>query len=197
MFSKCIWITLIGCCLAVTTGAQSPEKAPVTKKNCSCGFSSINQFGITTGENNNSVLLQSINGFRYKTWFIGVGVGLDTYYAKTVPLFLDLRKNLFLKPTTPFLYVDGGLQVMGEKRTQKGDWLTKKYDPGPYYDMGVGYQIGLRNKSAILMSAGYSLKHLSYENYSEVVCIRAPCPNDRSYYNFRLNRLSFKVGYQF
>ncbi|WP_315816616.1 hypothetical protein [Paraflavitalea speifideaquila] len=197
MFSKYFWVTVIGCSLVVTSWAQSSEKAPTVRKSCSCGFSSINQLGIATGENNNSVLLQTINGFRYKTWFAGVGVGYDTYYAKTVPLFLDLRKSLFLKPSTPFLYLDGGVQFMGEKKTDKGSYYTKQYHPGAYYDMGIGYQIGLRNKSAILMSAGYSQKYLKYHQYTEVVCIMAPCPSYSSHYNFRLNRLAFKIGYQF
>ncbi|AXY75253.1 hypothetical protein D3H65_15230 [Paraflavitalea soli] len=182
MFRKYTLITAILCSLAASTLAQSDAPAK-TKKNSSFGFSSINQFGVVTGENDNGIQLQTINGVRYKTWSVGVGVGLDTYSALTVPLFLDIRKSLLTKPATPFLYADGGIQFSAEKKYNKDDYASKDYDPGLFYDVGVGYYIGLKNKNALLMSVGYSFKGLDYTYYT-------------STYKYKLNRFSLKVGYK-
>lgn len=182
MFRKYTVITAILCSLAVSGMAQS-DTASKAKKSRAFGFGSINQFGFATGENDNGLMLQTINGLRYKTWFLGVGVGLDTYSAKTVPLFLDIRKSLLAKPSTPFLYADGGIQFSAEKKHNKDDYASKDYDPGLYYDVGAGYCMELKNKNALLMSLGYSFKGLDYTYYA-------------ANYKYKLNRFSFKLGYK-
>ena len=199
MFRRYIVSTLILCSLGVTVMAQSGASEKAVKKSCSCGFSSINQFGIMTGTNGNYPLLQTINGFRYKTWFAGAGAGLDAYHTLTVPLFLDIRKNLLAGKSAPFVYVDGGVDVVTKKSVTK-DWSTKKdYKTGAYYDLGIGYHISLGNRNALLMSAGYSVKKVEYNNYHEVVCVTSPCPASilMGAYKYRLNRLSLKIGYAF
>jgi hypothetical protein len=182
MFRKYSFITAILCSLAVSSLAQS-DAAPKAKKNRAFGFGSINQFGVAAGENDNGFILQTINGLRYKTWFLGLGVGLDTYSAKTVPLFLDIRKSLLAKPSTPFLYADGGIQFSAEKKHNKDDFGSKDYDPGLYYDVGAGYYIELKNKNALLLALGYSYKGLDYTYYA-------------ANYKYKLNRFSLKVGYK-
>lgn len=182
MFRKYTLITALLCCLVASIQAQSDTAAGAIKSN-SFGFTSINQVGIAAGENDNGILLQTINGLRYKTWFLGVGVGLDTYNAKTIPLFADIRKSLLAKPSTPFLYADGGIQFSAEKKHNKDDFGSKDYDPGLFYDVGAGYYFGLKNKNALLMSVGYSFKRLDYIYYT-------------ANYKYKLNRFSFKVGYR-
>src|SRR5687768_4020311 len=56
-------------------------------------FTSINQAGVTWGGSGQTLQLQSINGIFYKTFSAGVGVGLDYYWQRTIPLFIDLRKD--------------------------------------------------------------------------------------------------------
>lgn len=182
MFRKYSLITAILCSLAANTLAQSDAMAK-PKKSRSFGFTSINQFGVATGEHDNGIMLQTINGLHYKTWFLGVGVGLDTYRAKTVPLFVDIRKSLLEKPSAPFLYADGGIQFSAEKKHNKDDYASKDYDPGLYYDVGAGYYMGLKNKNALLLSLGYSFKGLDYTYYAAT-------------YKYKLNRFSLKVGYK-
>jgi len=182
MFRKYTLITAILCGLGVSSLAQS-DAAAKPEKISSIGFTSINQFGIATGEHDNGLLLQTINGLRYKTWFLGVGVGLDTYRAKTVPLFVDIRKSLSAKGSTPFLYADGGIQFSAEKKYNKDDYASKDYDPGLYYDVGAGYYMGLKNKKALLISLGYSFKDLEYTYFAAT-------------YKYKLNRFSIKVGYK-
>lgn len=197
MFKKRASLTALLCSLTIIAAAQAGTVGKLAKKSCSCGFSSINQVGIMHGESDNALSLQTINGFRYKSWFVGLGIGLDTYRDNTVPLFLDLRKNLLAGASTPFLYADGGIQFMAGKKAQKGDFYRKEYNTGAYYDVGIGYYIGLKNRNAILMSAGYSVKQLESDNYTDIVCITYPCPGYIGLYKYRMNRLSVKIGYKF
>jgi hypothetical protein len=71
-------------------------------------FSSINQVGILKGSSDQTYQFQTINGVKYQTWFAGVGVGLEEYYLKTIPLFVDVRKSLFLDKASPFVYANLG-----------------------------------------------------------------------------------------
>src|SRR5689334_8657847 len=77
----------------------------VEKKKDKFRFSSQNYAGILEGESGTSLQVQTINGLRYKTWFAGVGTGLDYYYQRTIPLFLSVSK--FLSSTKVPLYFNG------------------------------------------------------------------------------------------
>lgn len=199
MMKRYRWLVMGLCCLSLTTSAQTGTGNPPVKKSCSCGFSSINQLGILSGESNNQLAIQSVNGFQYKTWFAGIGLGLDNYGAKTIPLFLDIRKNILRSASTPFLYADGGIQLTGEKNRKNAGLSREELETGAYYDFGLGYSIGLKNKKALLLSAGYSIKDVKWTTYlnEEVVCVTTPCNPFVSSYKYRLNRLAFRLGYQF
>ena len=77
------------------THAQKKNQAVKTSTKCACGFQSLLQGGLLDGAAGPSWQLQTINGIYYKTWFAGIGVGLDYYTMRTIPLFLDLRKEYF------------------------------------------------------------------------------------------------------
>jgi len=147
-------------------------------------FCSINQVGVATGESYHSLLIQSVNGLRYKTWFMGLGAGIDTYSEISIPLFIDVRKNLLAKPNTPFLYADAGMQIMAEKSNRdKTNFNWRIYHPGLYYDFGAGYYLPLKNKDALLLSAGYSVKKIEVEQGA-------------GRFAYRFDRYSFKLGYK-
>ena len=67
-------------------------------------FTTINQVGFLSGASGNALQLQSINGVKYKTYSLALGAGIDNYYLKSIPVFVDLRKNIFDRKQTPFLY---------------------------------------------------------------------------------------------
>ena len=79
-------------------------------------FRSIFQEGIVTGESGTDLQLQFVNGVTYKILFAGAGIGLDYYYERSVPLFLDLRGKVFNRPSAPFLFADGGILFYGKKQ---------------------------------------------------------------------------------
>lgn len=191
-------LIIILCCTGVATAtAQNTASAIADRKTCSCGFSSINQVGIVQGQRDNQFLAQTINGFRYKTWFAGVGAGYDAYGVQTIPLFLDIRKNLLKRAATPFVYADGGIQFMAEKGKKADERTGKDYETGAYYDIGLGYQVRLSKNNALLLSAGYSVKTVQWDTFTDIVCVTTPCNNFIGSYKYRYNRLSFKLGYRF
>src|SRR5881227_3562178 len=62
------------------------------------------QVGPLDGQRGTYMQLQSVNGISYKGYFIGLGTGLDYYFMRSIPLFLQLKKKLLNKNNTPFIY---------------------------------------------------------------------------------------------
>jgi len=172
---------------------QAQQPVNKSKNNCSCSFSSINQIGLVAGEQNESFVLQSVNGLKYKTWMVGAGVGIDGYRYRSVPVFFQLRKEFPVKGDAIFLYNDIGTNYPWLKSNQKM-WRGGEFNPGIYYDGGIGYKVSLR-RHALVFSSGFSLKKLS-EDVPSFSCPFMPgtCQEGRDTYYYSLKRISFKVG---
>ncbi|MBO9203601.1 MULTISPECIES: PH domain-containing protein [Niastella] len=191
-----LWVILTGSFLM--TNAQEAKQEQPAKKGCSCSFSSINLVGIITGAKNNFYQLQTINGIRYKTWFAGIGVGVDPYFRTSYPLFLDLRKNIFKKSSTPFLYADVGGHFLKDKTDQLNQWYEDIYSSGVYTDAGMGYRFTVLSKIGLAISAGYSYKYVERRNkFIGDNCTTGRCYDN--YYTYRqyLHRGTIKLGFQF
>ena len=78
------------------------------KNDCNCKYSFTNQVGLMEGQKE-SFLVQTIHGIRTRSWFGGVGVGIDGYRVRSIPLFLDVRKTFGKKANALFAYADGGV----------------------------------------------------------------------------------------
>jgi hypothetical protein len=157
-------------------------------------FASNNTYGVLVGEAGNAFHVQSVNGLEHKSFFAGLGVGIDNYGLRSIPLFLDIRKNILDKPNTPFVYVDGGYHFPW-KKAEEG-WYETKTSGGLYYEAGLGYQLPIKG-AAILFSAGYS-----YKAYKEVFsyptfCIDGNCPDYSNTYRYQLRRISIRAGVRF
>ncbi|MFI5151955.1 MAG: hypothetical protein ACHQET_01395 [Chitinophagales bacterium] len=85
--SKPLYIAILFCLLQEKSLAQekTADKAWV--------FHSYNQIGLLEAETGSAFQIQSVNGMQYKSWFGGIGVGLDYYRFRSIPFFLDLRKS--------------------------------------------------------------------------------------------------------
>jgi hypothetical protein len=182
----------------VAANAQAEQTAKKEKKrHCSCAFSAINQVGFTEGSKNSAFLFQSINGIRYKRWFAGIGAGLDYYHVRGIPLFLDIRRDILARANSPFIYVDGGMQFTWERSVNKYAYGGKtEFDNGWYYDLGVGYKLQGKDNNALLLSAGFSFKQLKETRTNIGYCQIPPCPVYTDIYDYKLNRLSVKLGWQ-
>ena len=162
-------------------------------------FQSQNFIGVLGGEKDASFQIQTINGVQYRTWFSGIGTGLDFYFQRSVPLFLSVGKYFSSKTNSPYFSLDGGTNFVWDKSTaSKYNWFRTDGDfsPSLYYGANAGYKIGLRkNKSSILMMLGYSAKRLKEKLASP--CLTFPCPDLHESINYEFNRYSFKMGLTF
>ena len=165
------------------------------KKKEHLSLHSIFQEGIVTGESGTALQLQVINGIRYKTFFAGAGAGLDYYYERSVPIFLDLRKKIFNKSSAPLLYVDGGYAFLWQKTKDAGQ--TDSHG-GLFYELGAGYEIQIYKKLRLLLCAGYSYKGLSKTiNKMPWLSVWPPPPNALDKYDYSLRRISLRAGFSF
>lgn len=164
-------------------------------------YHSINNAGLVIGKSDNTLQLQTINGIKYKTYSAGIGIGLDDYYFKTVPLFVDLRKNLSEKKSTPFAYLDLGASIPWD-RAKIETWTTSYYKTGFLYDMGIGYSVPIKGKFAFNFSAGYSEKILNETRESSLWTDYFPGPAPGNYkdtadYRYTFRRISLRIGFSF
>src|SRR6478735_4853047 len=158
------------------------------KKNAAYKFHSINNISL-------------INGFQKGNLFAGVGLGLDYYLYRTVPLFADFRYEFGKAKNKFFAYADGGVNF---------DWVEQNYYDGPifiwegssnssefhdgaYTDLGLGYMVGTKKGRGLLLSISHSYKSLkktiSYPDWRTQETI-----TDIYHYNF--NRIVWKVGWK-
>lgn len=177
--------------------AQEAKQGQPAKHGCSCSFSSINQAGVLNGSKGAYLQLQTINGIRYKTWFAGIGAGIDYYTHRGFPVFLDVRKDVFNKRSTPFLYADAGIHLVNNAKEKLSEWYQNTYSNGFYGDAGIGYKLGFRSAGGLLVSAGYSYKNINRRYEYINTCGTPNCYEDYFTYKNYYHRLSLKLGWQF
>jgi hypothetical protein len=195
------WTLLVLSCLSFVFCLGQKQK-----KDSRFHFQSINQVGLLNGEKGSALQFQTINGVSRKDWFGGIGIGMDYYHFRSIPVFADLRKTFGRSKNKPFVYADGGISFTWATDKQKysqdpGDHLSN----GLYLDAGAGYQIHISRHNALLLSLGYSYKNVkeyvplyyySYLSFMPANFTGGPSGyHDK--YNYHLNRLSFKVGWSF
>jgi hypothetical protein len=147
--------------------------------------------------------LQTINGANYKSWFAGVGLGLDFYRLRTIPLFADIRKEFGKGNNKVFVYSDIGINFSWVTDQQKTiNVENDKFYNGFYGDWGLGYKVLMNRKNNLLLSLGYSYKKTveTYDPFYGFGLYTYPGSqpeNPTQKINYSLNRLSIKVGWEF
>jgi hypothetical protein len=162
-------------------------------------FSSQNYAGLVTGEVNTELQLQTINGIKKGPWFAGIGTGIDWYYLRSIPLFASVNRSFLQKGKRSFLFSgDAGYNFPWRDQTYYDQPYGSKQKSGLYWAAGAGYKFGVgKSDNAILMQFGYSFKKLGDEVKSAVPCLIPPCPETVTTYDYRLKRISFKIGWGF
>lgn len=169
------------------------------KHTSSIKFHSIVQAGLLQGDEKNAFQAQAINGVQYKTWFTGIGVGTDNYKFRTIPLFIDFQKNIFKKPTTPFVFTDIGMHFPWLRNDQKSIYRDAHFSNGFYFNLGAGYKINLVKNNALMFSAAFSSKHTNETWKYLLGCDWGVCPERYSTQEFKytLRRLALNIGWFF
>lgn len=167
-------------------------------QNNSFSFKSSVQAGLLEGEVGSAFQLHTINGFQHKTWFGGIGVGLDYYHTRTIPLFLSFRKSFHSGVKTPFVYVNGGY-TFPWLREQDKDWYVSSANGGLYYDGGVGYQLPVLKTSTLFFTLGFSHKNFSITQKDGWMGIwpMPDLPTPTHVFDYNLRRLSIQTGLRF
>lgn len=152
--------------------------------------------GFSKGQSDQAFLWQIVPGLQYKTWFAGIGAGLDQYYLRGVPLFVDVRK--YISPRLPlFLYADAGLHFPWIKKTESSIWYTEDYKKGFYYDTGLGWSFNVNKQNKMIFSAGFSGKKVNKViiHNNSWAPPGTPPPTSSIKYDFRT--ISVKAGFVF
>jgi len=158
---------------------------------------SITQAGVIKGQQDHLALsLQLINGLSFKKWFTGIGVGVDDYQYRSIPLFLDVRRNLQWGRTGFFVYADGGISFPWavKKEEQASIYVFKR---GLYSDIGIGHTFKINRTNAIILSGGYSIKKLIKERTNFYYLNGNKILERPELYYYELKRVLFKIGFQF
>jgi hypothetical protein len=146
--------------------------------------------GMQQGNYGTGVQLQLINGIRMESGWAGIGVGLDNYMQRSVPVFLSLQKKWGRRQQAPFLYLNGGVVFPWVTNDQEIERNYRNGQPGIYFDGGLGYAFPLSRKKDLFFSAGYSYKRIYIKE-------APPCASCALVeYEYGLNRLSVRMGVQ-
>jgi len=153
-------------------------------------FRSAEYLGLLWGQAGSYGQVQTINGACNGSWFLGVGVGLDYYRFRSLPLFLSVTKELMPAKNGLFLSLDGGVNYPIYHRPAgyyDAGFSTSEFVAGPYWSAGLGYKIKLPagKDHALSLLAGYSFKELKED---------AKTYPDPTRYDYRNRRWFLKMG---
>jgi len=163
-------------------------------------FHSINSLAMLNGDNGVSAAIQTVNGFTKGQWFAGIGMGLDYYQYRSVPVFAHLQYEFGQTRNKFFLYGDAGVNCSW---VQKEFYITptiwngervNNFNNGMYTDAGMGLKSAFKNGNAFILSLGYSRKAMVERiEYTDGWSGRELEEVNR----YRFNRIVLKLGLQF
>ena len=114
-------------------------------------FSSQISAGIVEAEQGTSFHIETINGIRYKTWFGGIGAGLDYYYFRSIPVYLSGTKYLSPRNHSFFIQGDAGMNFAWvDDRLNMWNEISHDFKPGIYWNGSLGFATGLDKKKFFL-----------------------------------------------
>jgi hypothetical protein len=195
---KIFMLACLGCLFFEGARAQRPWK-----------FRSDEWAGFVQGEMGAYGQVHTINGLYKRSWFLGIGTGLDYYRYRSVPLFLSVEKELVPGKNGFFISLDGGIDIPWYTRNKLSEQYLgisySKFLAAPYWNAALGYRLRFapHSRQALLLSAGYSYKELKEDQKGEVDCgFAGPCwidPNGGSpaTFDYRNRRVSVRLGWEF
>lgn len=156
------------------------------------GFVNMTSIGFLAGSANNEQVapfsLLTVNGYRTPSgFFAGAGIGVEFLSTNFMPLFADLRYDLFGEDVVPYIVAKGGYSVPLNPEDSSYE-IDYQYSGGPLLGVGVGLKIKTRRQFAWDISLLYRYQETSYkENYGW---------NDQEYeYTDVFNRIEIRLGF--
>jgi hypothetical protein len=154
--------------------------------------------GVAAGESTAKPLGQVSAGYTYNRFFTGLGLGVDQYRFKSIPLFADWRMNIG-KSRSVFVFANGGYNFSyGKEPGDLNSFKTSdRYSGGVYFDAGMGYRLRLSAAHRLSLSAGYSQKNIVNEVGYPYPCFNPPCSEEVYRYHYNLGRVTGKLSWEF
>jgi hypothetical protein len=190
---KTILLLLVGSIFFYSVSAQS------TRKN-TYRYHSINSVGLVNGDNGVTGGVQTVNGFAKGPLFAGIGIGLDYYQYRSIPVFADVRYEMGKKRNKFFAYGNAGINcswVQQEFLEEPVIWngnRSNNFKNGFYSDAGIGLVAGFKNGNAFILSLGYSRKTMEEKITYDDWRTGDPQTDINTY---RFNRVIVKAGFRF
>lgn len=157
--------------------------------------------GLLEGKPGGDFQLGATGGVKKGTWTASIGTGIDYYQLRSVPLYLQVQKNLVSGTKAPFVYASGGynlawLRIIEKEWSYMGNGNAKG---GLFADAGIGYELPVLKNSALQFSAGFSMKKMSVEEYpyDVIIAIYPMPPVSPAFTDYTFRRISMKVGLRF
>ncbi len=145
-------------------------------------------------------------------WQLGLGGGMDYYRYRSVPVYLQARRQFGKTKMKPFAFASGGLNVDALTESEKASsdpiitlaiWrenlpanAAHHYDPGWYAEAGAGYAFLNKKQHGLMLSASWVQKTTKewYETTTWAGYVSQPSQESTMHY---FNRLVFRVAWQF
>jgi len=182
--------------LIIFTGIDLPAQAKTPAPKWK--FNSSNQLGLLQGEGHTAASLLSVNGYRYRNFFGGLGTGIDYYRYRSIPLFGECRQYFGESSNQFYIYGNAGINYVWQERTVTLYGTKEAFHPGFYGGAGIGFKAGLKNGMGIILSAGYTHKKVINVQQEISSCpFMGPCILSPETYRYNLNRLIFQLGWLF
>ena len=180
------------CCLLDLTGTAQDSSSKAVH------FQSSVSVGLLEGKAGSAFQLQTINVIRINKLNIGLGVGLDYYYIRSIPVFADVRQEFGKGRQRFFGYTSAGYHFPWKvNKEQNTDYYVSSVSGGLLYDLGVGYVWHFTNND-VWFSLGYSYKEYSEQSEAFTYCpFVGPCNTSKQTYSYQLRRLALKIGVRF
>ena len=158
-------------------------------------FNSLNSVGLLNGETASTFTMQTINGISYRELFTGIGVAIDNYGYRTIPVFLDIRKIFGKRSIQPMLFADLGIgyHVKTEQLPEK--WWNGMRDFTIKNSFCGEWGLGLEKKngtSSFYVTASYSLKKYAFtqNDYWDI----GPQGTTLNRFDYSYNRVVLRMG---
>jgi len=156
------------------------------------GFVNMTSFGFLVGSANNAQVaplsLVMVNGWRSEQgFFAGAGLGVEFLTTNYLPLFLDLRYDLFGNDVVPYVVAKGGYALPLSSDHSEYD-IEYDYSGGPLFGLGFGLKIKTRNHFAWDITLMYRYQETSYQEVYDW--------NNQTYdYTDIYNRIEIRLGF--
>lgn len=160
-------------------------------------FKSYNTIQVLNGSTTTSMGVFSVNGIQSKRIFIGLGLGYDYYYLRSIPLFLEARYNLAGKVRKVQVFANGGANFAVKQSNKLFENKTGPYKIGRYWSTGFDYYVPIKS-FAFTLGLAYSTKQIiqMVDSYSWNPTLgridNIPIKED-----YGLNRIAIRMGWMF